>query len=604
MVENNKKHLWKKIVAILIPLLFGIGIGIAIGISIGKGKATEETRKHQDVVSDEAEQPTATSVPQPTEIVTPTGISKITATPELTKVPVLTTAPSLTPPLTTEATKAPTEGATPEPTAVPTVTSVPEPTTAPTGTVTPKPKKTPTPAPTRRPGATPTPIPVASGTDGYFGPLHVEGTYLADAKGNLVQLRGISTHGLGWFPEYVNEAAIRQFKREWGCNVFRLAMYTAEYNGYCTSDAAQKENLKKIIDRGVKAATAENMYVIIDWHILQDKDPNVYKSEAIKFFDEMSKKYAKYPNVIYEICNEPNSGATWDKIKAYALEVIPVIRKNAPEAVIIVGTPTWSQDVDIAAKDPITGYDNLMYALHFYADTHRDDLRNKCTKAVQMGLPLFVTEYGTCAASGDGYVNVKEADQWIALLDGYGISHVAWNLSNKGESSSMISAGCNKKNGFTESDLSTGGKWFVNMLQKAGVGIGAALSGTTDAGQGDDSGDTGSGSSSNPDYIAYGAGIISFGDGLYVTVCNGWKSENGLGIQLDITILNETAKEENGWERRINVKDGVTVKLGQNWNSTVEIKGNTIIIRPTDYNGRIPAGGNVSDVGIILNVTE
>lgn len=593
MVENNKKYLWKKIVAILIPLLFGIGIGIAIGISIGKGKATEEALNRQDAVKEELK-PTVTLVPELTEDLVPTKEPEVTITlkpttvpsvtfvPELTKVPVATTAPGLT--------------------KAPTTVAPPEPTTAPTGTVAPKPAKTPTPGPTKKPGATPTPIPVASGTDGYFGPLHVEGTYLADAKGNLVQLRGISTHGLGWFPEYVNEAAIRQFKREWGCNVFRLAMYTAEYNGYCTSDAAQKENLKKIIDRGVKAATAENMYVIIDWHILQDKDPNVYKSEAIKFFDEMSKKYAKYPNVIYEICNEPNSG--WDKIKAYALEVIPVIRKNAPEAVIIVGTPTWSQDVDIAAKDPITGYENLMYALHFYADTHRDDLRNKCTKAVQMGLPLFVTEYGTCAASGDGYVNVKEADQWIALLDGYGISHVAWNLSNKGESSSMISAGCNKKNGFTESDLSTGGKWFVNMLQKAGVGIGAALSGTTDAGQGDDSGDTGSGSSSNPDYIAYGAGIISFGDGLYVTVCNGWKSENGLGIQLDITILNETSKEENGWERRINVKDGVTVKLGQNWNSTVEIKGNTIIIRPTDYNGRIPAGGNVSDVGIILNVTE
>lgn len=558
MEKKKTERDWKKFFMIWIPLVIGIGIGIFLGMSIEKSR----TRT--------------------------TGQSHVSPVPTLEPTTVPSKAPTLTP--TTVPSKAPTLA--------------------------------PTTVPTKTPTLVPTKTPVAE-EDGYYGPLHVEGTYLADEEGNLVQLRGISTHGIGWFPQYVNEAAIRQFRQEWGCNVFRLAMYTAESAGYCTGDAAHKEKLKKLIDTGVKAATAEDMYVIIDWHVLQDKDPNLYKEEAKKFFAEMAENYADNPNVLYEICNEPNSGVSWSQIKQYALEVIPVIREYAPEAVIIVGTPTWSQDVDVAAKDPITQYDNIMYALHFYADTHRDSLREKCKKAVQMGLPIFVTEYGTCAASGDGYVNVTEANKWIALLDGYGISHVAWNLSNKNESSSMIASNCSKTSGFTESDLSTGGKWFVDMLQEAGVGLGSALSGTTDAGKGGDAGGShsqtsgeitgssgdGSGKTEDSgtqvtDFSAYAEEIFTTGEGVLFSVNNGWDSGTSVGMQLTLTIKNETGREETDWERQITVKDGVMVEIEQSWSATVELKGNRIVIGPADYNRTIGAGGSVGNIGVIVNITE
>lgn len=205
------------------------------------------------------------------------------------------------------------------------------------------------------------------------GGLSVAGTQLVDSAGNPVQLRGISTHGLAWFPDYVNADCIRQLKEEWGMNVFRLAMYTAESGGYCTGGS--RDDLKALVRDGVKYATDCGMYVIIDWHILSDGNPNTYIDEAKAFFEEMSREYADYTNVIYEICNEPNGGTSWSDVKAYAEQVIAVIRENDADGIILVGTPNWSQYVEQAAADPITDYSNIMYTLHFYAATHTDSLR-------------------------------------------------------------------------------------------------------------------------------------------------------------------------------------------------------------------------------------
>ena len=301
--------------------------------------------------------------------------------------------------------------------------------------------------------------------DASAGRLHVKGTKLVDKKGHEVQLRGVSTHGLSWYPQYVNDKCFAQLHDKWGANVVRLAMYTEEYNGYCSGDAKNRSDLKKLIKKGVRLAKKHKMYVIVDWHILSDGNPNSHKKEAKAFFREMSREFKGYNNVIYEICNEPNNGTSWKEIKSYARSVISTIRKNDKKAVIVVGTPTWSQDVDQAAADPIKG-DNIMYALHFYAATHKTDLRNKMTAAINKGLPVFVTEYGICDASGNGAIDKKEADRWVQTMDEYGVSYIAWNLSNKQESSSIIKSSCPKVSGFKKSELSDEGRWLYHLLRK------------------------------------------------------------------------------------------------------------------------------------------
>ena len=170
--------------------------------------------------------------------------------------------------------------------------------------------------------------------------------------------------------------------------------------------------------------------------------------------------------MLYEICNEPNGGTSWQQIRRYANKVIPIIRKNDADSVIIVGTPTWSQDVEKAAKKPLK-QKNLLYALHFYAGTHKKDLRDSMIRASEAGLPIFVSEFGISEASGNGTVNTKEANRWIAALDKRGISYVAWNLSNKDEACALLKSSCTKTSNFSFKNLSTSGKWLYRLLSGA-----------------------------------------------------------------------------------------------------------------------------------------
>jgi endoglucanase len=296
------------------------------------------------------------------------------------------------------------------------------------------------------------------------GGLSVNGTDLVDEGGSKFQLKGVSTHGIGWFPQYVTKETFQTLRDDFNVNTIRLAMYTAEGSGYCTG--GNKTELKKLVENGVEYATELGMYVIIDWHVLNDNNPNTYKSEAIEFFQEMSKKYASYDNVLYEICNEPNGATTWADVKSYATDVISEIRKNDSDAVILVGTPTWSQDVDAAAADRIANDENVMYVLHFYAATHKDDLRNKLVAAHKAGLPVFISEFSICDASGNGSVDYDSASKWLSLIQDYNISYVGWNLSNKAESSALLKSSCTKISGFSESDLSETGKWLFESFSK------------------------------------------------------------------------------------------------------------------------------------------
>ena len=307
----------------------------------------------------------------------------------------------------------------------------------------------------------------ASTPYGQHGALHVENGKLTDENGNTVQLYGMSTHGIAWFPQYINYDSLRTLRDDWNTNCIRLAMYTAEYGGYCA--VGDKEQLKQLVKDGVSYATELGMYVIVDWHILSDCDPNQNKDEAIAFFREMAEVFADNDNVLYEICNEPNGGTSWDSIKSYAEEVIPVIRAQKPDAVILVGTPTWSQEIDKAAASPLDD-SNVMYTLHFYAGTHKDDLRNRLETCVQNGLPVFVSEFGMCDASGNGANDFVSTTKWLDLLNKYQISFCCWNLANKDESSSVFKASSTALSDWTDDDFNESGRWirdyFRGMPQK------------------------------------------------------------------------------------------------------------------------------------------
>ena len=299
----------------------------------------------------------------------------------------------------------------------------------------------------------------------YYGALSVSDGKLVDSHGKEVQLTGISTHGINWFPEFAAPETIASLRNNFGINVIRLAMYTSDYNGYCVGGSDNQKDLMDKICSAVDAATENDMYVIIDWHTLNDENPNTYKAESIQFFGEMVRKYKGNDNVIYEICNEPNGDTTWSDIKSYAKEVIPVIRNVDSDAVILVGTPEWSSDLESVQDDPLN-FKNIMYTYHFYAASHKDDARAELESALEAGLPVFISEYGLVSADGNGSVDTKEAKKWYDLIDEYKLSSCIWNLSNKDEGSALISADCQSTLDWKYEDLSEEGKYFFDKLSE------------------------------------------------------------------------------------------------------------------------------------------
>lgn len=292
------------------------------------------------------------------------------------------------------------------------------------------------------------------------GRLQVSGTKLTDESGNIIQLRGVSTHGISWFPDYVNYDAFATLRDDWGANVVRIAMYPEEYNGYLSG--GDKDSLKQIIDNGVNYATELGMYVIIDWHVL-NYAPSRHTQEACDFFAEMASKYSGHDNVIYEICNEP-VGADWNSdIKPYAETVIGTIRKYDDHALILVGTNTWSQDVDSVVGNTLDD-GNVMYVAHFYAGTHKENIRNKISTALNAGVPVFISECSICDASGNGGIDYASANEWLDFMNSNQMSFIAWSLSNKAETSALISSGCSAKSGWSDGDLSETGRWFKSAI--------------------------------------------------------------------------------------------------------------------------------------------
>jgi endoglucanase len=280
------------------------------------------------------------------------------------------------------------------------------------------------------------------------GQLKVEGTHLVDKNGQAITLRGVSFGWSCWYGKFYNEPAIDWLTSDWECSVVRAAIGAEPQGGYISEPEKQGALLTAVIDAAIK----NDIYVIIDWH-----SHGIRTKEAVEFFSQFSAKYAKYPNIIYEIFNEPVQ-QSWDEVKAYSVEVIQAIRANDKNNVILVGNTHWDQDVHIAADQPITGYTNLMYTLHFYAATHKNELLKKADYALSKGLPLFVSECAAMEASGDGPFDLTSWNTWLNWMETNKISWACWSLSSKNETCSMIK----------DDSISPNGKWKEDELKEWG----------------------------------------------------------------------------------------------------------------------------------------
>jgi endoglucanase len=288
------------------------------------------------------------------------------------------------------------------------------------------------------------------------GQLQVKGTQLCDAKGNPVVLRGMS---LGWhnfWPRFYNADAVDWLYKDWNCSIIRAAMGIQLKGGYKQDSVGAVQKIKAVVDGAIRSG----IYVIIDWH-----SHNINLQEAKAFFAEMAREYGKCPNVIYELFNEPDY-ESWADVKGYSNELISVIRKYNEDNVILVGNPHWDQDIHLVADSPLVGFRNIMYTVHFYAATHKQELRDRCDYALKKGIPIFISESAGMEASGNGAINEEEWMKWIDWAESNKVSWVTWSVADKDETCSVLYPSASSAGNWNAKDLKESGVKTRSLLRK------------------------------------------------------------------------------------------------------------------------------------------
>ena len=287
--------------------------------------------------------------------------------------------------------------------------------------------------------------------------LKVLGIQLVDEQNNPIVLRGVSFGWHNWHSRFYNSKAVETLAKDWKCSVVRAAIGVGPKNSYLQNPQQAIACAEKIID----AAIENGIYVIVDFH-----SHRIYLEEAKSFFTHIAEKYRDSPNIIYEIFNEPLDTHSWEEVKSYSEELIKTIRRISTDNIILIGTPSWCQDLHLAADNPIQGWDNIMYSMHFYAGTHKEWLRNRCDEAMQKGIPIFVSECAGMEASGGGAIDHDEWKNYMEWMEQRNISWVCWSISDKDETCSMLYPSASSTGLWKDKALKEWGKTVKNALHK------------------------------------------------------------------------------------------------------------------------------------------
>ena len=393
----------------------------------------------------------------------------------------------------------------------------------------------------------------------------------------------------GWGQEKMyNASVVKWLKDDWKSSIVRVAVGGDESGSYLEDPSGNLTRAEKVID----AAIANDMYVIIDFHTHHGEDK---KASAIEFFKTMATRYGDKNNVIYEIYNEPLSVSWSNVIKPYAEDVISAIRAIDADNLIVVGTPTWSQDVDVASQDPIDGT-NIAYSLHFYAGTHGQSLRNKAITALNNGIPLMVTEWGAVNADGNGSVAESSVDAWMDFLKTNNITNLNWAVSDKSEGASIINSGASAEGNWSASDLTASGTYVKNIISNWGTEVASTdddSSSDSSSDSSDSSNDTGSdsGTSTGDDSSSSDSGTSTETASCQHVITSSWSG----GFQGAIRITNTSDSTINGWNVNWSYTDGTTIT--QSWGATLS---GSYSATNLDWNGSIAPNETV-EIGFIGN---
>lgn len=287
--------------------------------------------------------------------------------------------------------------------------------------------------------------------------------------GAEVQVRGTSLY---WslMPEaleFWTEEGITTLVDDMKIEVVRAAMAVGDsiesvdwkeiqQKGYLNDPAHQKQYVKTVVEAAIK----NDIYVIVDWHLESNQG---YTDEAVEFFDYVAKEYGGYNNVIFEVWSEPIN-VELSAVVAHANAVISAIRKYSGN-LVLVGSTQWSSQPNKCAAASIQD-DNFACTLHFYAGSHMlgaTGYDNSAQLAMtSYGVPVFVSEWASVSADGNGEPNQSSSDAWEAWMKQNYISWTNWNASKVSRTSAAFTSSATK----TSLQYTTSGELVKGYLAK------------------------------------------------------------------------------------------------------------------------------------------
>lgn len=287
-------------------------------------------------------------------------------------------------------------------------------------------------------------------------PLRVVRGRIETDHGQVARLRGMSLFWSQWMPRFYNADVVRWLRDDWRVDVVRAAM-GVHRGGYLEHPRRETARVRAVIEAAIDCG----LYVIVDWHAHLRAD-----AHAARFFARIARDYARYPNLVYEIWNEPDGRYDWARsIKPSHERVIAALREHDESNLVVAGTPHWSHRVDIAAADPLA-LPNVAYALHFYAGSNAASLRTVASVALRRGAALLVTEWGTSRADATGPVAEEECHRWFEFLEREQLGYVNWSISDKAETAAALLPGARATGGWREEELSPSGRFVRNQLRR------------------------------------------------------------------------------------------------------------------------------------------
>jgi endoglucanase len=293
-----------------------------------------------------------------------------------------------------------------------------------------------------------------AGGGGGLPALTVNGNHLSDPAGNVVVLRGSSLIDIGSLYMFGGRSAAGITNRldkvaAAGVqgHVVRMPVYPLiTYNGTaptcsplpypvgtgpsatCTPKMSLNaaDYVSRVLKPAVDYATGKGLYVIIDFHQIDNATTGTSAADAKTFWTDIAPRFANYTNVLYELFNEPiDNKVPWSTLKPVVQGLVDVVRAAAPQNIIVVPSNSWDQDTGDAVTDPPRGT-NFMYTAHIYPSNWNQAFQSQVATAV-VGAPVLISEWGYSATDPNPHAWGTALQ---ATVDANGASWTAWVTDN------------------------------------------------------------------------------------------------------------------------------------------------------------------------------